>query len=91
MNNNRCISCGAVIPEGRQVCPNCESDAIKKQEEIERAEAQICQGCPYPKDRIDSCGRGCVYYRTEMKKIREKYRKGKKENGKDKQHIKSSA
>lgn len=24
MNNNRCIACGAIIPEGRQVCPNCE-------------------------------------------------------------------
>lgn len=21
---NRCVSCGDVIPEGRQVCPNCE-------------------------------------------------------------------
>lgn len=20
---NTCISCGAVIPEGRQICPNC--------------------------------------------------------------------
>ncbi len=27
MNNNRCISCGAIIPEGRQVCPNCERKA----------------------------------------------------------------
>jgi len=24
MAENRCICCGAVIPEGRQVCPNCE-------------------------------------------------------------------
>ncbi len=22
--NNNCVSCGATIPEGRQVCPNCE-------------------------------------------------------------------
>lgn len=22
--NNTCICCGAIIPEGRQVCPNCE-------------------------------------------------------------------
>jgi RNA polymerase subunit RPABC4/transcription elongation factor Spt4 len=21
---NRCVMCGAIIPEGRQVCPNCE-------------------------------------------------------------------
>ena len=25
MKENRCIKCGAVIPEGRQVCPNCEN------------------------------------------------------------------
>ena len=23
MNEDRCICCGAVIPEGRMVCPNC--------------------------------------------------------------------
>ncbi len=22
--DNRCVCCGAIIPEGRQVCPNCE-------------------------------------------------------------------
>ena len=21
----RCVFCGAIIPEGRQVCPNCEN------------------------------------------------------------------
>ncbi len=25
MNNNRCIACGAIIPEGLQVCPECEN------------------------------------------------------------------
>ena len=24
MNENRCVCCGAIIPEGRQVCPTCE-------------------------------------------------------------------
>ena len=23
MNEDRCVCCGAVIPEGRMVCPNC--------------------------------------------------------------------
>lgn len=23
-NVNRCVYCGEIIPEGRQVCPNCE-------------------------------------------------------------------
>lgn len=30
---NRCIVCGDVIPEGRQVCPNCES--MREKETIE--------------------------------------------------------
>ena len=25
MSENRCIVCGEIIPEGRQVCPNCEN------------------------------------------------------------------
>lgn len=32
MNNNRCVVCGQIIPEGTQVCPNCLSK--KKSEEI---------------------------------------------------------
>lgn len=27
MNNNRCVCCGEIIPEGRQVCPACEYKA----------------------------------------------------------------
>ena len=32
--DNRCVVCGAIIPEGRQVCPNCEQGqkAEKKNE-----------------------------------------------------------
>jgi hypothetical protein len=26
--DNRCISCGEIIPEGRMVCPNCENAFI---------------------------------------------------------------
>ena len=26
MTENRCIICGAIVPEGTQVCPICESD-----------------------------------------------------------------
>ena len=25
MNNNRCVCCGAIIPEGYQVCKSCDS------------------------------------------------------------------
>lgn len=24
MNNNRCVICNRIIPEGRQLCPTCE-------------------------------------------------------------------
>jgi predicted nucleic acid-binding Zn ribbon protein len=26
----RCICCGEIIPEGRQVCPSCEAETKKK-------------------------------------------------------------
>ena len=26
MNNNRCVMCGTIIPEGRMVCPICEKE-----------------------------------------------------------------
>lgn len=26
--SNRCVCCGEIIPEGRQVCPNCEKTQI---------------------------------------------------------------
>lgn len=25
MGENRCVVCGAIIPEGRMVCPSCEN------------------------------------------------------------------
>lgn len=34
MNENRCVFCGEIIPEGRQVCPMCE----QIQKETTRAE-----------------------------------------------------
>lgn len=32
---NRCIICGAIIPEGRQICPNCEKGKPQKREQDE--------------------------------------------------------
>jgi hypothetical protein len=29
---NRCVVCGAIIPEGQQVCPNCEAGDVPNQE-----------------------------------------------------------
>lgn len=30
---NRCVVCGAIIPEGRQVCPNCEDGNVPERDE----------------------------------------------------------
>jgi predicted amidophosphoribosyltransferase len=32
MKNETCICCGAVIPEGKQVCPNCERKELTDEE-----------------------------------------------------------
>ena len=31
--DNRCVCCGEIIPEGRQVCPNCEKGEQMKNNE----------------------------------------------------------
>ncbi len=36
MKNNRCVKCNAIIPEGRQVCPNCEENTMKEYKRITR-------------------------------------------------------
>lgn len=35
---DRCLICGAIIPEGRQICPICEQNAENKQKEKEKAD-----------------------------------------------------
>ena len=37
MNEDRCICCGEIIPEGRMVCPNCLV-TVKEEGEIDDAE-----------------------------------------------------
>ena len=32
---NRCVICGKIIPEGRQICPNCENGQLPKREQDE--------------------------------------------------------
>ena len=36
---NRCVICGAIIPEGRQVCPNCEKGENPKLEQDEKCDS----------------------------------------------------
>lgn len=35
MSENRCVCCGKIIPEGRQVCPLCEKDSTVKYKGID--------------------------------------------------------
>ena len=30
MSSNQCVCCGEIIPEGRQVCPTCESKRVTR-------------------------------------------------------------
>lgn len=38
MNDNRCVCCGQVMPEGTQVCQNCQHEAFHRETREERAE-----------------------------------------------------
>lgn len=31
MDDNRCVCCGEIIPEGRQVCPQCDCKSIESE------------------------------------------------------------
>ena len=35
---DKCVCCGEVIPEGRQVCPQCETKARKENDYMTRSE-----------------------------------------------------
>lgn len=49
----RCICCGAVIPEGRQVCPSCESGEIKDSGERREFSSGAVRDIQYGKGRCD--------------------------------------
>lgn len=34
---NRCVCCGEIIPEGRQVCPLCEEESHRQKKKIKKA------------------------------------------------------
>jgi len=60
MNNNRCIVCGEIIPEGRMVCPTCARKTKKKSKKQQQAyllsgligcliNLVFCRACCVPK------------------------------------------
>jgi RNA polymerase subunit RPABC4/transcription elongation factor Spt4 len=55
----RCVCCGAIIPEGRQVCPNCENAPLREKligvlDVIGSCNAEYCADCEFAKD-IEGC------------------------------------
>lgn len=57
MSENRCVSCGEIIPEGRQVCRTCE---IKAEEGITMGQhkynhtiAKVKSGKPIPRKKSE--------------------------------------
>ena len=43
---DRCVSCGEIIPEGRQVCTSClPPDKVKRA--LECCAKDMCDECPY--------------------------------------------
>lgn len=67
MSENRCICCGAVVPDGRHTCPGCDAktknDCLGKDELLERTMEVVCDLCKWPyletpdylKDCCDHC------------------------------------
>ncbi len=59
---DRCISCGAIIPEGRQVCPSCEKGEVKCKDcehlELELPYAVCSKAYMGIVNPDDSCGKG---------------------------------
>lgn len=57
---DRCIVCGAEIPEGRQICPICESEGANHNQ-IVKSVAGAWQGCDWAEKGVQ------VHYETEKR------------------------
>ena len=44
MSENRCVSCGEIIPEGRQICPHCWLEEGTQQHKLPKYAVVILQG-----------------------------------------------
>ena len=55
MEADRCVMCGEIIPEGRQVCPACESKVKERRDYIRAIVTLRNGGCVtlYPLDYQD--------------------------------------
>lgn len=46
MGENRCVCCGDIIPEGRQICPICEQrkNTVRRETIVEYIKRKIVNG-----------------------------------------------
>ena len=63
MNTERCICCGDIIPEGRQICPKCEKHLPAATPNKSLAMALHCRANKMMIDR-PSCQQ-CNYWNSE--------------------------
>lgn len=74
MNNNRCVACGAIIPEGRQVCPNCEKSSPKINDKqlvficspFHSYDEIICKNPPTGKETVPYLRRVCRIFEIAL-------------------------
>lgn len=59
-NDNRCVCCGVIIPEGRQVCPTCENKSIEEDEK------DFCLNCGKKE-----CKGECAELKAHISKLKE--------------------
>ena len=44
MSENRCVSCGEIIPEGTQICPHCWFEGKRQQHKLPKYSVVLLQG-----------------------------------------------
>ena len=52
MNDNTCVICGDIIPEGRQVCPVCEMKAASQKRKDEQRRHKSARDLKYNRENI---------------------------------------
>ena len=71
MNNNMCLFCNKIIPEGRQICPTCEKYVILK---TVTPENELCRKCK-KKCKGDDCKSLKEYIKKLIKNFHKKQQK----------------
>lgn len=80
MNDNKCVICGAVIPEGRMVCPICETgeDRLEHKRDLlyEYCYNVSCDKCVLNNKTTNKCLRISVATEDELDNALKLIKKG---------------